>query len=117
MAESKHVEHFRKAHLRSGEEVLASADGYAQRKSGITRGSLIVTGQRVVFCHKGWFGEHIEYFELAKITAVERTASMLQRHRAVISAGSAEIRFLFGTDLAAEKAVYDALDAGRQRAA
>ncbi len=116
MAESKHVEHFRKAHLRSGEEVVAWANGYAEKKPGIKRGSLLVTTKRVVCCHQGWFGEHVEHFDLAKVTSVERSSNMFQ-HKAVISAGSADLRFQFAADADAEKRVHEALDAGRQNAA
>lgn len=115
MADNKHVEWFQKTHMSAGESVVTSVGGYVDKKPGLKRGALIVTNRRVVFCHKGWFGEHLEHFDLSKVTAVERSSNLLGAKTTVRASGAA-LEFHFNHAPEAIKALHDALDAGRQSA-
>jgi hypothetical protein len=115
MAGNKHVEWFTKTHMRPDEQVVASAAGHID-KPAFKRGALIVTTQRVAFYSKGWFGEHLEHFELSRVNAVARSSGLLGA-KATISASGAELQVSFAYAPEAIAAVYQALDVGRQKAA
>lgn len=115
MAGNKHAEWFTKTHMRPGEQVVASAGGHIDKPT-FKRGALIVTTQRVAFCSKGWFGEHLEHIELSRVTAVARSSGLLGA-KATVSASGFELQVSFAHAPDAIAAVYAALDEGRQRAA
>jgi hypothetical protein len=115
MAGNKHVEWFQKTHIRAGEEVVAWAAGHVERPA-LKRGGLIVTTQRLVFCSKGWFGEHLEHLELGRITGVARSSGLMGA-KATITASGTEMQVAFQWAPEAIAKLYDALDAARQKAA
>jgi Bacterial PH domain/Short C-terminal domain len=83
---SKHVEAFKQKHLKSGEVIVATGEGYigemmGQGKNRQHNGVLLVSGERVVFYRKGLFGEVLESIPLKSITSIERKS--LFGHRTI----------------------------------
>lgn len=115
MSDSKHVAHFQQGHQRKNEKVIAWAPcSIHQKTSGLPRGVLIVTSERVSFCRKAWFGgEHVESIELRNVTSVERSASM-GTSSVVLRASSNAISCIFNWASKEQvRAVFDALDEAR----
>ena len=82
--ESKLVQAFKGKHVKPGEQVVCSAEGYIGKAMGQGEdtqhnGALIVTNGRVAFYRKGFLGEVIETIEIPKITSVERKSMMGHR--------------------------------------
>ena len=72
MNEPKHLVVFRAQHLQPAETIRAWCRGTGGGKDASHLGVLVVTGQRVAFYRKGWFGEVLETISLEKITSIER---------------------------------------------
>lgn len=119
MPDSKHVVAFRQKHMKPGEEVRATADGYigkamGQGKDAQHNGSLVVSDQRVAFYRKGIFGEVLETIPLKSITSVERKSMLGHR---VIRIHTSHDALEFKTfDKEGEAAVVEAIEAGRDAA-
>ena len=117
--QSRHVAAFTGRHLDPGETVLAAGFGYIGRMMGAgakaqQNGVLIVTERRVAFYRKGFFGEIIETLPLKSITSIERRS--LLGHRMIrlhVSGDELEFKTF---DQAAERALVDAIEAGRRQA-
>lgn len=113
---SKHVEAFRQRHAKSNEQVVAWAFGYAGQMMGKGKatqqnGVLLVTGDRVVFYRKGFFGEIIETISLKQITSIERKS--LLGHRTIRLHTSHDAMEFKTFKKEAEKEIVDAIEAGR----
>lgn len=120
MSESKHVVAFRAKHLKAGEEVVASGEGYigemmGEGKSAQHNGALIVSRERVIFYRSGFFGEVLETIPLKSITSIERK-SMLG-HRTIRIHTSHDALEFKTFDSAAERSLVDAIEAHRFSAA
>ena len=119
MGAEKHLEHFRTTHLKPGEKIAASAEGYIGEMMGSGKnaqhnGVLIITDTRAAFCRKGIFGEVFESIPLKNITSIERKTT-LSLHTLRLHTSHDDLSFKSfkkeDTDAAA-----DAVEAGRAAA-
>jgi Short C-terminal domain/Bacterial PH domain len=116
VSESKHVAAFRGKHLKVGEEVVASGDGYIGEMMGKGKdtqhnGVLIVSRERVAFYRKGFLGEVLETIPLKSITSIERKSMLGHRTiRIDTSHDSLEFKTFDG---AVEQSLVDAIEANR----
>lgn len=114
--ESKHVKGFTSSHLKAGESVVATTEGYIGEAMGKGdkaqhNGALIVTEGRLAFYRKGFLGEVLETMELSKITSIERKSTLGHR---VIRLHTSHDQLEFKTfDKAGEARVIEAIEAGR----
>lgn len=114
--ESKHVTNFKARHAATGEEVIATAEGYIGKAMGSGKdtqhnGCMIVTAQRAAFYRKGLMGEVLETMPLKSITSVERKS--LLGHR-VLRLHTSHDQLEFKTfDKEGEAALVNAIEAGR----
>ncbi|NNE17799.1 MAG: hypothetical protein HKN10_04900 [Myxococcales bacterium] len=118
--ESKHVRAFSQNHLKPGESIVCSANGYIGEMMGSGdktqhNGVLLVTGERVAFYRKGLLGEVLETIPLKSVTSIERKS--LLGHRTInlhTSHDSLEFKI---SDKQAEQLLLDAIEAGRSAGA
>ena len=115
-AESKHVAKFRTKHLKQGEQVVAWGEGYIGEMMGSGKkaqqnGALIVTGGRVAFYRKGFFGEVIETIPLKAITSIERKSFM--GHRSIRLHTSHDALEFKSFKKEQDQALVDAIEDGR----
>ena len=116
MKESKHVAAFRTKHAKANEQIKAWAEGYIGKMMGKGNdtqhnGVLIVTGERVIFYRKGFFGEVIETIPLKNITSMERKSLLGHRTIRIHTSHDALEFKLF--DQSAERLIVDSIEAGR----
>lgn len=116
MATNKHLETFNQKHIKTGESVIAWGEGYIGEMMGKGKdtqhnGILLVTGDRVVFYRKGFFGEVIESMPLKSITSIERK-SMLGHHTVRLHTSHDELSFKTFKK-SEEEALIQAIEAGR----
>jgi len=113
---NKHVNKFTACHLTAGESIFTWGEGYIGKMMGQGRdkqynGVLIVTGVRVAFYRKGFFGEVIETIPLNAITSIERKSTL--GHRVIrIHTAHDDLEFkTFSKD--SELSLVDAIEVGR----
>ena len=112
-----HIAQFKLRHLKPGEQVLASGEGWIGEMMG--RGSdrqrngvLMVTQHRVVFYRKGLLGEVLETIPIKTITSVERKSTLgFRTIRMHTSHDKLEFKTLSAD---AERAVMQALESQRE---
>lgn len=115
---SKHVKAFEDKHAKSGENVLAWADGYIGEMMGTGdntqhNGVLIITEERAIFYRKGIMGEVLETMPLKTITSVERK-SMLGHRVIRLHTSHDDLSFkTFQKD--GEAKLIEAIEAGRSQ--
>ena len=120
MTDSKHVLEFSQRHLKPGETIAASSEGYIGEMMGSGdktqhNGALIVTGDRVAFYRKGFFGEVMETIPLKNITSIERKSLM---SHCTIRIHTSHDALEFKTYVKAnEEALVNAIEHGRELAA
>ena len=114
--ESKHVRAFSQNHLKPGESIVCSANGYIGEMMGSgdktqRNGVLLVTCERVAFYRKGLLGEVLETIPLKNITSIERKS--LLGHRTINMHTSHDSLEFKMSDKEAEQRLVDAIEAGR----
>lgn len=117
---NKHTQAFMAKHAKSGESVIAEAEGYIGQMMGRGKdaqhnGVLVVTAQRVAFYRKGILGEVIETIPLKSITSVERKSMMGHRVLRIHTSHDALEFKTFSAE--GEQALVKAIEDGRDGAA
>ena len=116
--ESKHIVSFRKSHLKSGDKVIAFADGYMGKFTGKGKdtphnGSLIVTNTQAVFHRKGLLGQVLETMPLKSITSIERKSTLGFR-TIILHTSHDELTFTTMVAKPEEQSLLDAIELGRE---
>jgi len=115
---ASHLQNFEKKHLKEGEIIKSSGDGYIGEMMGKGdkkqhNGSLIVTDSRVIFYRCGLFGEVLETMPLKNITSIERKS--FAGHRTIVIHTSHDELAFKSFDQKKEAEIFDAIEAGRHQ--